>query len=137
MRNKQRGFSLIEVMISFVLIGVGALGLVKLQAYIEQRADYAMHSTEALNLAEQKLEWFRTRGASSALPTMPAANFDTNIVSGNDVSHPLYTLSWSVPAATLSGALKTIYIEALWQDRHGETQSVELKTMISKYSEFD
>ncbi|EEZ00701.1 type 4 fimbrial biogenesis protein PilV [Vibrio sp. RC586] len=40
MRNKQRGFSLIEVMISFVLIGIGALGLVKLQAYIEQRADY-------------------------------------------------------------------------------------------------
>ncbi|MEF3019576.1 prepilin-type N-terminal cleavage/methylation domain-containing protein [Vibrio mimicus] len=137
MHNKQRGFSLIEVMISFVLIGVGALGLVKLQAYIEQRADYAMYSIEALNLAEQKLEWFRTRGASSALPTMPAANFDTNIVSGNDVSHPLYTLSWSVPAATLSGALKTIHIEALWQDRHGETQSVELKTMISKHSEFD
>ncbi|ENM5889710.1 prepilin-type N-terminal cleavage/methylation domain-containing protein [Vibrio mimicus] len=137
MRNKQRGFSLIEVMISFVLIGVGALGLVKLQAYIEQRADYAMHSIEALNLAEQKLEWFRTRGASSALPTMPAANFDTNIVSGNDVSHPLYTLSWSVPSATLSGALKNIHIEVLWQDRHGETQSVELKTMISKHSEFD
>ncbi|ENM5758963.1 prepilin-type N-terminal cleavage/methylation domain-containing protein [Vibrio mimicus] len=137
MHNKQRGFSLIEVMISFVLIGVGALGLVKLQAYIEQRADYAMHSIEALNLAEQKLEWFRTRGASSALPTMPSANFDTSIVSGNDASHPLYTLSWSVPAVNLSGALKTIHIEASWKDRHGETQSVELKTMISKHSEFD
>ncbi|HGF7191661.1 TPA: prepilin-type N-terminal cleavage/methylation domain-containing protein [Vibrio cholerae] len=137
MRNKQRGFSLIEVMISFVLIGVGALGLVKLQAYIEQRADFAMHSIEALNLAEQKLEWFRTRGASSANPAIPTANFATDIVSGNDVSHPFYTLSWSVPAATLSGALKTIHIQASWKDRHGETQSVELKTMISKYSEFD
>ncbi|ENM5727752.1 TPA: prepilin-type N-terminal cleavage/methylation domain-containing protein [Vibrio mimicus] len=139
MRNKQRGFSLIEVMISFVLIGVGALGLVKLQAYIEQRADYAMHSIEALNLAEQKLEWFRTRGASSALPTMPAANFDTNIVSGNDVSHPSYTLSWDVSNASgvLSSALKNIRIEASWMDRHGETQSIELKTMISKHSEFD
>ncbi|ENM5766110.1 prepilin-type N-terminal cleavage/methylation domain-containing protein [Vibrio mimicus] len=139
MHNKQRGFSLIEVMISFVLIGVGALGLVKLQAYIEQRADYAMHSIEALNLAEQKLEWFRTRGASSALPTMPAANFDTNIVSGNDVSHPSYTLSWDVSNASgvLSSALKNIRIEASWMDRHGETQSIELKTMISKHSEFD
>lgn len=77
MRNKQSGFSLIEVMISFVLIGVGALGLVKLQAYIEQRADYAMHSIEALNLAEQKLEWFRSRGASSANPAIPTANFAT------------------------------------------------------------
>lgn len=137
MHNKQRGFSLIEIMISFVLIGVGALGLVKLQAYIEQRADYAMHSIEALNLAEQKLEWFRTRGTSSAVPAMPFANFDTSIVSGNDTSNPQYTLSWSVPTATLSGALKTIHIEASWQDRHGEKQSVELKTMISKHSEFD
>ncbi|HAS3585153.1 type IV pilus modification PilV family protein [Vibrio cholerae] len=139
MRNKQCGFSLIEVMISFVLIGVGALGLVKLQAYIEQRVDYAMHSIEALNLAEQKLEWFRTRGASSANPAIPTANFATDIVSGNDVSHPSYKLSWSVSNASgaLSSALKTIHIEASWEDRHGETQSVELKTMISKYSEFD
>lgn len=137
MPSKQYGFSLIEIMISFILIGVGALGLVKLQAYIELRADYAMHSIEALNLAEQKLEWFRTRGALSAVPSMPAANFDTNIVSGEDTTHPLYTLSWSVPTATLSGALKTIHMEALWQDRHGKIQSVELKTMISKHSEFD
>ncbi|EEX65339.1 type IV pilus modification PilV family protein [Vibrio metoecus] len=137
MRNKQRGFSLIEVMISFVLIGIGALGLVKLQAYIEQRADYAMHSIEALNLAEQKLEWFRTRGASSAVPSTPVANFDSSIVSGNDASHPLYVLSWAVPAATVSGSLKTVTIEAVWHDRQGAVQSVTLKTMISKYSEFD
>ncbi|MFG0605922.1 prepilin-type N-terminal cleavage/methylation domain-containing protein [Vibrio mimicus] len=136
MRNKQRGFSLIEVMISFVLIGVGALGLVKLQAYIEQRADFAMHSIEALNLAEQKLEWFRTRGASSANPAIPTANFATDIVSGS-ISSGRYTLSWGVPTTALSGALKTIRIQASWKDRHGETQSVELKTMISKYSEFD
>ncbi len=139
MPSKQHGFSLIEIMISFILIGVGALGLVKLQAYIELRADYAMHSIEALNLAEQKLEWFRTRGGYfCSPPSMPAANFDTNIVSGGRYyAPPLYTLSWSVPTATLSGALKTIHMEALWQDRHGKIQSVELKTMISKHSEFD
>ncbi len=45
-------------MITFVLIGVGALGLVKLQAYIEQRADYAMHSIEALNFSEQNWSGF-------------------------------------------------------------------------------
>ncbi|EGQ8140179.1 type IV pilus modification PilV family protein [Vibrio cholerae] len=138
MRNKQGGFSLIEVMISFVLIGVGALGLVKLQAYIEQRADFAMHSIEALNLAEQKLEKFRTRGVSSAVPAMPITSYAA-ISSGRDVSHPFYTLSWAVSNApgTLSSALKTIHIEASWKDRNGETQSVELRTMISKYSEFD
>ncbi|KJR29243.1 type IV pilin [Vibrio navarrensis] len=136
MHNKQRGFSLLEVMISFVLIGIGALGLVKLQVYIEQKADYAIQSIEALNLAEQKLEWFRTRGATAS-SAITVANFADDIVAGSDASHPPYTVTWSVPATALSGALKTIHIQTTWTDRLGYPQSVELKTMISKYSEFD
>ncbi|NAW68409.1 prepilin-type N-terminal cleavage/methylation domain-containing protein [Vibrio sp. V27_P1S3P104] len=137
MRNKQFGFSLIEVMISFVLIGVGALGLVKLQAYIEQRADFAMHSIQALNLAEQKLEWFRTRGALSVSSALTVANYTDDLVTGEDSSHPIYTLHWDVPSVTLSGSLKTIVIQASWFDRHGQVQQIELKTMLSQYSEFD
>lgn len=137
MISKQQGFSLIEVLISFSLIGIGALGLVKLQAYVEQKADFATHSVEALYLAEEKLEWFRTRGASDALSTITPANFDSDLVTGMDASHPFYTLSWSVPEISLSGALKTIEIEAQWQNRFGDSESVKLTTMISKYSEFD
>ncbi|WP_044367565.1 prepilin-type N-terminal cleavage/methylation domain-containing protein [Vibrio fluvialis] len=136
MANRQQGFSLIEVMISFVLIGVGALGLVKLQAYIEQRADFAMQSVIALNLAEQKLEWFRTRGASSASPTLIAADFDSDIVSGEDLTHSGYFLRWSVPAATVSGSLKTVVMEASWRDRQGQSQRIELRTLISRYGEY-
>ncbi|MBE4589226.1 type IV pilus modification PilV family protein [Vibrio navarrensis] len=136
MHNKQRGFSLLEVMISFVLIGIGALGLVKLQVYIEQKADYAIQSIEALNLAEQKLEWFRTRGATAS-SAIAVANFADDIVAGSDTSYPPYTVTWSVPATVLSGALKTIHVQTTWTDRLGHPQSVELKTMISKYSEFD
>ncbi|MCV5917522.1 prepilin-type N-terminal cleavage/methylation domain-containing protein, partial [Escherichia coli] len=69
MISKQKGFNLLEVLISFLLIGVGALGLTKLNVYLEQESDYAIESIEALRLAENKLEWFRTRGASDALST--------------------------------------------------------------------
>ncbi|MDF2154223.1 prepilin-type N-terminal cleavage/methylation domain-containing protein [Vibrio sp. CAU 1672] len=142
MRNKpkwmrrQTGFSLIEVLISFVLIGVGAMGLIKLQTYAEQQADYAKRSVDALNLAESKLEWFRTRGASAALSTLPVADFATDIIPGMSVSAG-YTLSWEVPSSTVSGSVKTIVIEASWDDRSGQVQSVQLKTMIARYSEFD
>ncbi|HAT8491232.1 TPA: prepilin-type N-terminal cleavage/methylation domain-containing protein [Vibrio vulnificus] len=135
MHNKQCGFSLLEVMISFVLIGVGALGLVKLQIYVEQKADYAIRSIEALNLAEQKLEWFRTRGATAS-SAIAVANFDSDIVAGSS-AHPPYTVTWIVPSTALSGALKTVHVQTTWQDRLGKTHSVELKTMISKYSEFN
>ncbi|MBR9873599.1 MAG: prepilin-type N-terminal cleavage/methylation domain-containing protein [Vibrionaceae bacterium] len=133
--SKQQGFSFIEVLIAFVLIGIGALGLIKLQTYVEQRADYAAHSIQALHLAEKKLEWFRTRGASAAVSAMPIADFDS-IATGSSTSGA-YTLEWQVPPATVSGSLKTIIVTSSWEDRMGQSQSVQLKTMISRYSEFD
>ncbi|MEZ9276180.1 prepilin-type N-terminal cleavage/methylation domain-containing protein [Vibrio sp. 10N.286.49.E11] len=133
---KQKGFSLIEVLISFLLIGVGSLGLIKLQTYVEQKSDFAIHSVEALNLAENKLEWFRTRGASAALSSIMPADFATDIVDGMDHSHFKYQLDWTV-TNSLSGALKTVQITSSWEDRFGNNQAIELHTMISKYSEFD
>ncbi|MGR5069946.1 type IV pilus modification PilV family protein [Vibrio alfacsensis] len=134
MISKQQGFSLIEILISFLLLGVGALGLTTLQIYMERKSDYAIQSMEALRLAENQLEWFRTRGASAALSTISTASF-ASISTGSSVIGS-YTVQWDVPAATVSGSLKTITITSSWQDRTGETQSVELKTMISRYSEF-
>ncbi|NOJ16903.1 type IV pilus modification PilV family protein [Vibrio jasicida] len=138
MISKQQGFSLIEVLISFLLLGIGALGLTKLQIYMERKSEYAIHSIEALRLAENKLEWFRTRGASDALSTISTistASF-ASIATGSSATG-VYTVEWEVPAATVSGSLKTIIVTSSWQDRMGETQSLELKTMISQYSEFE
>ena len=132
---KQQAFSLIEVLIVFLIIGVGALGLTKLQIYMERESDYAIQSMEALRLAENQLEWFRTRGASDAMSTISTASFDLIATGSSAVG--AYTLEWEVPVATASGSLKTIVIKSSWQDRMGETQSIRLKTMISRYSEFD
>lgn len=133
---RQKGFNLIEVLISFLLIGVGALGLIKLQTYVEQKSDFAIESVEALHLAENKLEGFRTRGASAALSSITPTDFITDIVDGEDHTHVKYQLDWTV-TSRLSGALKTIQMTSSWQDRFGEDQSITLDTMISKYSEFD
>lgn len=131
---KQAGFSLIEVVVTFLLIGIAAISLIKLQVHMEQQSEHAVKRLQALRLAENQLEWFRTRGASSALSTVSIANFadiETGRLSSGD-----YTLEWTVPGATMSGSLKTITITANWQDRLGGAQSVALRTMISRYSEF-
>ena len=138
MRNKERGFSLVEVMITFLLIGVSVLGLIKLQTYIEQKADFALHSIEALNLAEQKLEWFRTRGALTPDASFNVASYDSDIVSGTEQARNLYTLTWTVTEPnSLFGSVKTVDIEASWFDRQGNKHAVKLHTMISKFSEFE
>ncbi len=136
-KMKQRGFSLVEVMITFALIGISALGLIKLQAYIEQRADYALHSIKALNVAEQRLEWFRTRGATAAQRFITTPDYERNIVSYVCSDDPIYTVSWSVREPDSSLEVKTIDMEVSWLDRHGSKQTVSLQTMLSKYSEFN
>ncbi|MFM2589130.1 prepilin-type N-terminal cleavage/methylation domain-containing protein [Vibrio sp. TBV020] len=139
MSTKQSGFSLLEVLIAFLLIGIASLGLVKMQSYVEQRADFALHSHRALNIAEQKMEWFRTRGASAAASTISVATF-SSISSGSDgTSYTPYVVRWSVlaPTASLSSSLKSVAITVEWNDRTGVTQSVMVKSMLSSYSEFN
>ena len=86
MTSKQKGFSLIEVLVSTLLLGGGVLGLTQLQVYMEKESEYALNSLEALQLAEEKLEWFRTRGASSASSDIVVADFDADIIAGNSTN---------------------------------------------------
>lgn len=146
---KNSGFSLLEVLISFLLIGVASLGLVKLQVYAEQKSDHAIQSVEALHLAERQMEFYRTRalnvsGAVGLIPfeELNQSSYCLNIAS----SDPLSGLSGSAYSMTcevtnvsgaLSGALKNITVTVAWQDRMSQTQSITLDTMLSKYSEFD
>ncbi|MGV3002687.1 type IV pilus modification PilV family protein [Vibrio sp. E150_018] len=131
MISKQQGFSLIEVLITFIILIVGIMGLIKLQTYMERQADYAENSIKALHLAESQLEYFRSRSVSGADGTLPFSS-----ISGSSSISGAYMTRWTV-TESLSGALKTIEIETGWDTRWNERQSVALKTMISKYNEFD
>ncbi|HBV77319.1 MULTISPECIES: type IV pilus modification PilV family protein [Vibrio] len=150
MISKQQGFSLIEVLITFIILIVGIMGLIKLQTYMERQADYAENSIKALHLAESQLELFRTRSVSGANSSLSGASstatcddvgfmtFDC-IIDGTSTSGA-YTTIWTVSGSfPIPGgvALKTIEIETGWDTRWNERQSVALKTMISKYNEFD
>lgn len=131
MISKQKGFSLIEVLIAFIILIVGIMGLIKLQTYMERQADYAENSIKALHLSESQLELFRTRSVSGGDGTIVFGS----ISSSSSVSG-IYTSAWIV-TDSFSGALKTIDIHTQWYNRWNEPQSVALKTMISQYNEFD
>ncbi|MGR5212616.1 type IV pilus modification PilV family protein [Vibrio rotiferianus] len=135
MTSKQKGFSLIEVLVSTLLLGGGVLGLTQLQVYMEKESEYALNSLEALQLAEEKLEWFRTRGASSASSDIVVADFDADIIAGTSMNGA-YTVQWDLLPAPIAN-VKVVKVQATWLDRAGDTQGVELQTMISRYSEFD
>lgn len=134
MISKSKGFSLIEVLISFVVLTVGVLGLVKLQAYMEVKSENALHSIDALYLAEEKLELFQTRSQSAGTGTMLYSDIKGSTES---LSMTGTTVSRVVEVDSPLPDIKRIKVSIIWRDRWDTAQSVALNTIISKYSEFD
>ena len=135
--NHRGGFTFIEILIALLLVSMATLALTKLQIDIESNADDAQNSLEALQYAEAKLEWFRTRGASTPLSTVPVADFSRDLKSGETKVNNVYAMSWQVSSTELNSALKEITVEVSWLDRPGEERSIALTTLISEFSEFD
>ncbi|NVP03453.1 prepilin-type N-terminal cleavage/methylation domain-containing protein, partial [Photobacterium damselae subsp. damselae] len=70
---KPQGFSLLEVVITLAVLSVGILGLVKMQAYMEVKAENALKTLDALHIAESQMEYYQTRasnvsGATGLIP---------------------------------------------------------------------
>ncbi|KAB1516075.1 type IV pilus modification PilV family protein [Photobacterium damselae] len=137
---KPQGFSLLEVVITLAVLSVGVLGLVKIQAYMEVKAENALKTLDALHIAETQMEYYQTRASnvSGATGLIPFASMaDSTYCRQSMVSGSIYTLTCDASNLSLSGALRTIDVKVSWSDRHGVSQAVSLKTALSKYSEFD
>lgn len=138
--KKITGFGLLEVVIALGVLSVGVLGLVKMQAYMEVKAENALKTLDALHIAEAQMEYYQTRasnisgatGLISFVSMAESTNCLQSMVSGTD-----YRLTCDANTLSLSDALRTINVSVSWDDRRGVPQGVSLKTAISKYSEFD
>ncbi|WP_318521901.1 type IV pilus modification PilV family protein [Photobacterium leiognathi] len=134
--KKYKGFSLLEVVISLAVLSVGVLGLVKMQAYMEVKSENALKTLDALYLAEQKLEYFRTRSLSGGGETITYSSISTASKTISIAGTTMYRNITVIDNEPVSGA-KKINVIVSWQDRRDVTQNVSLDTVISKYSEFD
>ena len=136
MTSNFKGFSLIEVLISLLVLSVGVLGLVKLQTYMEVKSESALRSIDALYLAEEKLEHFRTRSQSAAIGTIlysAIVNSTESLSMAGSTVTRVVTVNDDTPVA----GTKKVNVTVSWTDRWNNNQSVALDTVISKYSEFD
>ncbi|WP_318434029.1 type IV pilus modification PilV family protein [Photobacterium leiognathi] len=148
-----RGFSLLEVVISLAVLSVGVLGLVKMQAYMEVKSENALKTLDALYIAEAQMEHYQKRvnNVSGATGLISFSELEEDDPVTSKLKHCLsqeltvgtvFELDCDVVKvsgglSTLSSALKTIKVTVSWADRRGISQAVSLKTAVSKYSEFD
>ena len=136
MTSKQRGFSLIEVLIALTIMAVGVIGMIKMQSFMEVKAENALKTLDALYLAEEKLEKFRTRAQSAAGGTIA---YSSIVNQTESVSMAASTVTRKVTVIDNSPVpdAKKITVSVEWKDRLEQSQAVSLETVISKYSEFD
>jgi prepilin-type N-terminal cleavage/methylation domain-containing protein len=113
------GFSLIEIMISLAIFGVGVLGLAGLIPVATKSLNRGADATEAHTIAQAKME--ELENASGDLALDAGTHEDT--VGGQ------YSRRWTItPDAPISG-MTTIEVEVTWT-QGGDEQGVVLSTSL-------
>lgn len=146
-RARLAGFSILEALVTLVVVSAGLLGLAGLQSTLTREADASRHRGEATRLAQERIESIRSfhQIATVSDPTASPAltpswssfgwadlmgklpKTDT-IDSGTNVT---YTRTWDSESLK-SDTMRTVQVTVSWVDRSGESQSVILNSVIAK-----
>ncbi|XEI33459.1 prepilin-type N-terminal cleavage/methylation domain-containing protein [Aeromonas veronii] len=148
--KQYKGFGLLEILITLVLLGVGVAGLVAMSRGLLGSSQDGRRYEVAMRLAESKLDEFRTfNGVVSAVSPLTAY---ISIAAGSTTTTPTngggsYSLSWTVSnqywngtgwSATMpAGYLytypgrKIINVTVGWSDSAGQARSLLLSGAVS------
>jgi len=122
--TKSKGFTLIEMLISLVILAISLLALAGLMSITTRNNSFGGHITEAATFAQDKLEEFR------ALRPQPPPVGDIPEGQGSDqrtgATGINYTRNWNV---TTLGNIRIIEISINWNDRINH--SITLRSVIS------
>ena len=119
-RKREEGFTLVEVLITLVILGVSLLAIAGLTATSISNNSYGGSMTEAVTFAQDKLEELR------------AARWDS-IVDGMNTDQAIgptrvgYTRTWT---ANTAGNIKTIAITIRWRNK--TDHAVTLQSFIAR-----
>ncbi|OGT18948.1 MAG: hypothetical protein A2V90_03085 [Gammaproteobacteria bacterium RBG_16_57_12] len=121
----QSGFSLIEVMITVIVLAVGLIGLGKFQATLIRDTSIARERSEATALAQSSLEQFRNFSNMAEFNDISSSSATT--ISGSGSAD----FSRTITVASTSTGAKAVGVNFAWQDAENHTQQVNLNTGIS------
>jgi prepilin-type N-terminal cleavage/methylation domain-containing protein len=121
MKRSSAGFSLVEVLVAIVVLGVGIVALVGSSAMVTRMIGRGKVETRAAQVASRRLETLRL-AAYSTSPRCTAAGF----ASGGPVTTSNVTESWVVPAV---GKVRSVQVNVTYRTVQG-SRTASLQTRI-------
>jgi type IV pilus assembly protein PilV len=125
--QKDRGFTLIEILVALVILSVGLLALISISLTVMKSNAFADKMTMATTLAQDRLEEIQ----STAYEEVNSVNFpseDYGAISGFSAFRREVTIANDFPLINM----KTITVTVLWRDGAGNSHNIQLKTVIRK-----
>jgi type II secretory pathway pseudopilin PulG len=120
----QRGFSLIEALIALIVTAFGALALTSMQMMLSHHADLAKQRTEAMRLAQARMEQLRAFvGITSGSIRWNDLPIAAETVDGD--TNASFKLA-PVLGGTTSDPLRSASVTVRWLDRTGNDASTDV-----------
>jgi prepilin-type N-terminal cleavage/methylation domain-containing protein len=121
MKQSSAGFSLVEVLVAIVVLGIGIVAMVGSSAMVTRMIGRGKVETRAAQVASRRLETLRL-AAYSTSPRCTAAGF----AGGGPVTTSNVTESWVVPAA---GKVRSVQVNVTYRTVQG-SRTASLQTRI-------
>lgn len=136
--TKNRGFSLVEILVALSVFLVFVLATLGLSSDIARSARHTANSERAAVLAEEAIEVSRNlRDANPSFSTLPDGTYGLDIsgnqwnLSGSSDTQGIFTRSVTISA--INGSQKKVTATVSWADQVSQTNSVTTNTYLTNW----
>ena len=135
LRRRQRGVSLLESLVAFVVLAAGSAAVAQLQTHLRLANDVARERSEALRLGQDALEAMRAFTALDGAPGEPTyaaiASGETSVDAASSAgAHNAYRIERRIDDDAGAGT-KAVAVAVRWTDRGGNAREVVLHSFIA------